>query len=440
MGVIGDRAALSSLADITSPTPIDRLSKQQLSELQAALDLLGYPAGVVDGLIGSRTRNAWAEYKTDVFPGNTLLIGVESIDRLRQDLLKLAAWETANFASKQGTIDAIKGMCQALGIGLPTQVAYVLATTQWETAQTFQPVREAFWLDEEWRRANLSYYPYYGRGYVQLTWEKNYQAYSDMLGIDMVDEPDRALEPAVALFVLVHGFKTGTFTGRKITDYINQGTTDFTNARRCVNGTDRATEIANLAQTFLATITPTAVPAGPAPVPAAFVPAAAPPAVAAAAGVGVQDPAIERLSLRPIARAAAYELKRLHPEIVFTSGRRDKAAQARAMAENSVGHPTWISATYAVNKASQACQQWILSNPQATTAPEIAAGLLNTMNTLTDTELGQLSRHLSGDAFDLQPIEPDHANIKGTIEALAGLRQFFDREGGLVRWHAEFNA
>jgi hypothetical protein len=49
-------------------------------------------------------------------------------------------------------------------------MAYVLATTQWETAQTFKPVREAFWKDEEWRRVNLArYYPYYGRGFVQLT-------------------------------------------------------------------------------------------------------------------------------------------------------------------------------------------------------------------------------------------------------------------------------
>ena len=48
----------------------------------------------------------------------------------------------------------------------------------------------------------------------------------------------------VALFALVHGFKTGTFTGRKITDYINRSETDFVNARRCINGTDKATEIA----------------------------------------------------------------------------------------------------------------------------------------------------------------------------------------------------
>ena len=154
----------------------------------------------------------------------------------------------------------------------------------------------------------------------------------------------------------------------------------------------------------------------------------------------VVDPTIERLSLRPIARAAAYELKQLHPGVVFTSGRRDKAAQARAMAENCVGQPNWISQTYAPNKASQACQQWVLSNPQATTTQDIAAGLLGTMNALTDAELGQMSRHLSGDAFDIQPTEPDNANIKDAIRALPGLRLFLDREGSLVRWHAEFNA
>jgi hypothetical protein len=442
MGAIADRAALSNLAGIAGPTMINSLSKAQLTDLQVGLSLLGYPVGGVDGEIGPKTRNAWAEYKSDVFPGNPLMIGAESIDRLRQDILKLAAWETGNFATKQGTIDAIRGMCQAMGIGLPAQVAYVLATTQWETAQTFQPVREAFWLDEAWRQANLHYYPYYGRGYVQLTWDKNYKAYSDILGIDLVAEPDRAMEPTVSLFVLVHGFKTGTFTGRRITDFINRHATDFIGARRCINGTDRATEIAALAEKFLATAPVAVAPVAVEPV--AVTPVAVTPVVPVAVAVtpagAALDPAIEKLGLRPIARAAAYALKRVHPQITFTSGRRDKAGQARAMADNSVANRTWISQTYKVNKASQALQKWVLDNPHATTAAEIAAGLLATMNALTDTELGQLSRHLSGDAFDIQPMEPDLANIKGTIKALAGLRTFLDREGGLVRWHAEFNA
>jgi predicted chitinase len=159
---------------------------------------------------------------------------------------------TFDFSTKDGTIAAIKTECQKQGIGLSEQIAYVLATVEWETAHTFKPVREAYWKDEEWRRRNLSrYYPYYGRGYVQLTWKDNYRKYSEILGIDLVKDPDLAMEPPTALFILVHGFKTGTFTGKKISDYINSQETDFINARRCINVLDKAEEIAALAEKFL---------------------------------------------------------------------------------------------------------------------------------------------------------------------------------------------
>lgn len=157
-----------------------------------------------------------------------------------------------DFSTKESTIAAIKAECQKQGIGLPAQVAYVLATTDWETSHTFKPVREAYWKDEEWRRRNLSrYYPYYGRGFVQLTWEANYRKYSEILGIDLVNAPDLAMEPQNAVFILVHGLKTGAFTGKKLTDYINAQDIDFINARRCINGVDRAEEIAKLAEKFL---------------------------------------------------------------------------------------------------------------------------------------------------------------------------------------------
>ncbi len=92
------------------------------------------------------------------------------------------------------------------------------------------------------------YYPYYGRGYVQLTWEDNYKKYEDILGIDLVDQPDLALDPKTALFILVHGFKTGAFTGKKITDFINEEEEpDFYNARKCINGLDHAQDIADIA-------------------------------------------------------------------------------------------------------------------------------------------------------------------------------------------------
>ena len=242
---------LTRLITVTGPMPLSQLSKEQMKELQIALSLLGYPVGEIDGLIGPRTRNSWAEFKTDVFQGNPNLIGVESIGTLQQKLDEIGGDKVHDFSTKEGTIQAVKWECKALGIGLATQIAYVLATVEWETAQTFKPVREAFWLSEDWRRQNLSYYPFYGRGYVQLTWHTNYTKYSHMLGLDLVNNPDMAMESRTALFVLAHGFKTGAFTGRSIGEFINIHRTDFIGARRCINGRDREHEIAQLAEKYL---------------------------------------------------------------------------------------------------------------------------------------------------------------------------------------------
>ncbi len=242
---------LTQLKTIAEPKPITELTEDQLKELQTALSRLGYSVRTIDGLIGPRTRNAWAEFKTDVFQGNPDLIGPGSIATLQDKVKNIGEAGIHDFSTKEGTIAAIKSECKSQGIGLNTQIAYVLATTQWETAQTFKPVKEAYWLSEDWRRNNLRYYPYYGRGFVQLTWDYNYKAYSQILNIDLVNNWDLALDPNVALFVLVHGFKTGTFTGNKIADYITSNKTDFVGARRCINGTDKANEIADLAEQFL---------------------------------------------------------------------------------------------------------------------------------------------------------------------------------------------
>ena len=156
-----------------------------------------------------------------------------------------------DFSTKEGTIAAIRAECERQGLGLPEQIAYVLATVELETNGIFKPVREAYLKSEEWRRQNLRYYPYYGRGFVQLTWKANYQKYAAILGVDLVHNPDKALEPEIALFILVHGFKTGAFTGKKLADFINAAGADFVQARRCINALDRAKEIAALAERYL---------------------------------------------------------------------------------------------------------------------------------------------------------------------------------------------
>ena len=99
---------------------------------------------------------------------------------------------------------------------LRNQAAYVLATAFWETARSMRPVVEAFWKSEDWRRRNLRYYPWHGRGFVQLTWEKNYQRAARELGIPFDQNPSLALDPLNAARVLVIGMREGWFTGKRL--------------------------------------------------------------------------------------------------------------------------------------------------------------------------------------------------------------------------------
>lgn len=150
------------------------------------------------------------------------------------------------------------------------------------------------------------------------------------------------------------------------------------------------------------------------------------------------DPAIEALNLVGSARSGAYALKRAHPGVVYTSGRRDKGEQARAMASNVVIKRKWIEQTYRDSPLRRRCQDWVDNHPEATTKDELAAGLLAIFDAASDSELARLSKHLSGEAFDVQPVEQDAEAIKATIRSLPGLGLFLEKEGGLDRWHAQF--
>lgn len=133
---------------------------------------------------------------------------------------------------------------------LRNQCAYVLATSYWETARTMKPVVEAYWLTEDWRRKNLHYYPWFGRGFVQLTWEANYKKAAAELGVPLDKDPTLALDPVNAVKIAVTGMREGWFTGKKLSDYIDLQHSDFTSARRIINGTDKAAQIAQIAQQY----------------------------------------------------------------------------------------------------------------------------------------------------------------------------------------------
>lgn len=90
-----------------------------------------------------------------------------------------------------------------------------------------------------------------GRGYVQLTGRRNYQVFGRLLFLDLESHPDLASKPEVALKILVEGMSKGLFTGVSLSDYDTENGLDFVKARRVINGTDRAEDIAQNAKNVL---------------------------------------------------------------------------------------------------------------------------------------------------------------------------------------------
>ena len=154
--------------------------------------------------------------------------------------------EVEEMWSKDKLVAKIIEAAKAQGLEMVEQWAYILATVEWETNRTFKPVIEAYWMGD-WFRGGLEYYPYYGRGYVQLTWKENYEKFERILGLPLVKNPDLALKESVALRILVEGMKLGKFTGKGLERYINAQKVDYTNARKVVNGIDKARSIKAIA-------------------------------------------------------------------------------------------------------------------------------------------------------------------------------------------------
>ena len=168
-----------------------------------------------------------------------------------------------------GDTKLIAMTCLEQGL-LRNQAAYVLATAYWETARTMEPVRETLAetdqsairrLDHAWANGQLTWVsrPYwregwFGRGYVQLTHERNYVKAGQHLGINLVADPAKAMQPDIAAAILVIGCRDGWFTGKRLSDYLTREASNYRGARRVVNGTDKAAAIAEIARDYEAAL------------------------------------------------------------------------------------------------------------------------------------------------------------------------------------------
>lgn len=193
-------------------------------------------------------------------------------------------------------------------VSLP-QLAYCLGTAFHETARAMQPVIETRQpgeaqnpsvdaaigrLDRAYAAGRLAgvsslYWrkdkdgkSWLGRGQVQLTHKENYEKMGRVIGVDLVTNPDRALEPIIGAHVLFAGMMGGLFRpGHALGKYVNASTTDFIGARQVVNGDMKRNGklIADHAVEFLGALKAAekpAIPHVPKPTPPAPVPPVAP--------------------------------------------------------------------------------------------------------------------------------------------------------------------
>jgi hypothetical protein len=169
-------------------------------------------------------------------------------------------------------VDGINAILKATEGRKRSHAAYLLATAWHETARTMQPVRETLAgsdaqavarLDRAWKAGKLKQVkvPYWrfddtgrtwlGRGYVQLTHKDNYRKAAALVGVDLLGNPSLALRADIAARILVEGCEVGLFTGKKLADYLPG---DYVNARKIVNGLDKAFEIARVAEAWEAAL------------------------------------------------------------------------------------------------------------------------------------------------------------------------------------------
>jgi len=146
-------------------------------------------------------------------------------------------------------------------------LAYIFGGVYHEVGRRMVPVREGFATTDAGARAAVAKLfkagrisrnyalpvngvSYYGRGRIQNTHLANYQKLEKRFGYPFVKNPDLLLDSKIDANVTIRGHVEGIWTGKKLGDYFNATKADWVNARRIVNGTDKAQTIAGYARTF----------------------------------------------------------------------------------------------------------------------------------------------------------------------------------------------
>jgi peptidoglycan hydrolase-like protein with peptidoglycan-binding domain len=151
--------------------------------------------------------------------------------------------------TREQSVDLLVRTALEYGITDRRQLAYIVGTAQHET-DNFNTSREYDGPRQAIRNGYRGGENYYGRGYVQVTHEDNYDRMATVLGDPRIrNTPDIVAQDAgIGARATVVGMARGLYTGVGLDRYINSSGADYVGARAIVNGTDRADLIAGYAR------------------------------------------------------------------------------------------------------------------------------------------------------------------------------------------------
>ena len=226
------------------------------------------PEGLkIDGIVNQKT---WAELlkvspteitiRSKAAPANDVPAGFPNIN----SIIATAKVPPSLHTRARLNIPLILRECVANGVVDRGQIAYVLATAEHESLLgelmlelangfDYEPVSALADALGNTKRGDGPHYK--GRGFVQITGRKNYANWSDKLSIKLVEHPEKAMLPEVAVKILVLGMKEGSFTGFRLGQFIAGDTRKFVAARQIVNGTNRDEHIAEIAEFYFQALT-----------------------------------------------------------------------------------------------------------------------------------------------------------------------------------------
>ena len=177
-------------------------------------------------------------------------------DALRHQALIGARLDQRQVDGTEALLDVMEGW------SIPF-TAHVLGECAHETQGGMYPVKETVFrysrnknptdamviarLNRAWARGRLPWVsePYwrdgaFGRGQIQLTHWFNYEKGGDLIGVNLVDHPEKALELENSAKIAALGCEAGLFTGKSLADYDKTDGFDHYHARAIVNGDTRA--------------------------------------------------------------------------------------------------------------------------------------------------------------------------------------------------------